>query len=153
MLLVIFLFPHADHGAGSGQHLLLRIGHIDAECLLLHRGGAAHAPFDPAFGQQIDRRHFFGDPRSVDVFVRHQRHAEAKPDVLGDLAERTQHHVVARHVAAPFAEMVLDQPRGVEALFVGQNYLFHAVLVGRSFSSALTPGVFPRPRLGSFEFI
>jgi hypothetical protein len=49
--------------------------------------------------------------------------------------------------------MVLDQPRGVEALPVGEHDLLDAVLVGGAFGDPLAPGVFARPRLGRFDFV
>ena len=118
---------------------------VDAEGGLLHRGRATGAPLDATLREDVDGRHLLGDARRVDEAERHQRDAEAEADVLGRLRERAEHDLGCGAVRATFAEVVLDEPHGVEAEGVGELDLVEHLVVRALLGLALPVRVRPRP--------
>ena len=113
--LEVLLAPHrADDLDGLGPLGAARLA-VDVERGLLHRRRAAGAPLDATLREDVGGRDLLGDACRVGEPVGQQRHAEAEADVLGRLGERADHDLGRGAVRAALAEVVLDEPRDVEA--------------------------------------
>src|SRR5262249_41462165 len=94
-----------------------------------------------------------GEPGGMDELMRRQRDAEAELDVLGDLRQRGEHRLVARHVRAVLAEMVLDAPDRVKSVPVGVDDLLDAFAIDLTLGGPLTPWVLAGPGLRYVELV
>ena len=83
----------------------------------------------------------------------HEADAEAQADVLGDLGQSTVHDLGCRAVGAALAEVVLDQPDGVEAELVGQLDLLEGLGVGLLLRPPLVLGELTGPGAGDVDLV
>ena len=147
--LEVLVAPHrADDLDGLGPLGAARFA-VDVERGLLHRRRAAGAPLDATLREDVGGRHLLGDPRRVGEPVGQQGHAEAETDVLRRLGERADHDLGRRAVRAALAEVVLDEPRDVEAelsaSFIWSSISAYAALLPRPLAVGVRSAV-PRSR-------
>ena len=151
--LEVLRLPHADDGLDGLLPLLAAGVAVDAERGLLHRRRPAGAPLDAAVGQDVGGGHLLGHAHRRRERVRHERHAEAEPEVLGALRQRADEHLGRRAVRAALAEVVLDVPRRVEAQRVGELDLLDRLRVGALLGLALAVRVGLAPRLRHVDLV
>src|SRR5207302_5533889 len=80
-------------------------------------------------------------------------HAEAQADVLGDLGQGAVDDLGCRAVRAALAEVVLDEPAGVEAELVGQLDLLEGLGVGLLLGPPLVLGELTGPGAGDVDLV
>ena len=153
MELEVLVLPHLHDGADGLLPLVAALVARHAERGLLHRCRPAGAPLDAAAGEDVDGRHLLGHAHRRGERVRHQRDAEAEPQVLGALRQRAQDHLGRGGVRAALAEVVLDVPRAVEPEGVGELDLLEGLGVGALLRLALAVGVGLPPRLRHVDLV
>ncbi len=99
----------------------------------------ANAEFDPAVGQQIQRRQALGRAGGVIVIRYDLADAMAQADILGQPGGGGQKHFRRRGVGIFIQEMMLHLPGMIEAKPVGKNDLFQRFLE-QTVLVALVPG-------------